>query len=195
MLPFQLRPYRPADCASLAALFYDTVHTVNAKDYTNAQLDAWADGDVDPDAWNASFLSHTTYVAVLPHENKDEAGDGDGDDKYHGDDEDSSYIGREENCHGDDMKERIIGFGDMDASGYLDRLYVHKDYQGQGVATAICDRLEEEIQTDAFSTHASITARPFFEKRGYTVVKAQQVVRKGVSIRNYVMRKRIEYSV
>ena len=93
MLPFQLRPYRPADCASLAALFYDTVHTVNAKDYTNAQLDAWADGNVDPDAWNASFLSHTTYVAVLPHENKDEAGDGDGDDKHHGDDEDSSYIG------------------------------------------------------------------------------------------------------
>ena len=77
MLPFQLRPYRPADCASLAALFYDTVHTVNAKDYTNAQLDAWADGNVDPDAWNASFLSHTTYVAVLPHENKDETGDGD----------------------------------------------------------------------------------------------------------------------
>ena len=165
MLPFQLRPYRPADCASLAALFYDTVHTVNAKDYTNAQLDAWADGNVDPDAWNASFLSHTTYVAVLPHENKDEAGDGDGDDKHHGDDEDSSYIGREENCHGDDMKERIIGFGDMDASGYLDRLYVHREYQGQGVATAICDRLEEEIQTDAFSTHASITAVHFL-KRG-----------------------------
>ena len=66
MLPFQLRPYRPADCASLAALFYDTVHTVNAKDYTNAPFDAWADGNVDPDAWNASFLSHTTYVAVLP---------------------------------------------------------------------------------------------------------------------------------
>lgn len=163
MLPFQLRPYRPADCASLAALFYDTVHTVNAKDYTNAQLDAWADGNVDPYAWNASFLSHTTYVAVIYHRN--------------------------------DTFERIIGFGDMDATGYLDRLYVHKDYQGQGVATAICDRLEEEIQTDAFSTHASITARPFFEKRGYTVVKAQQVVRKGVSIRNYVMRKRIEYSV
>lgn len=167
MLPFQLRPYRPADCASLAALFYDTVHTVNAKDYTNTQLDAWADGNVDLDAWNASFLPHTTYVAVLPY------------DKY----------------HRNDTFEKIIGFGDMDASGYLDRLYIHREYQGQGVATAICDRLEKEIQTDAFSTHASITARPFFEKRGYTVVKAQQVVRKGVSIRNYVMRKRIEYSV
>ena len=34
MLPFQLRPYRPADCAALAALFYDTVHTVNTRGYT-----------------------------------------------------------------------------------------------------------------------------------------------------------------
>ena len=25
----------------------------------------------------------------------------------------------------------IVGFGDMDETGYLDRLYVHKDYQGQ----------------------------------------------------------------
>lgn len=189
MLPFQLRPYRPADCAALAALFYDTVHTVNAKDYTNAQLDAWADGNVDLDTWNASFLSHTTYVAVLPHENKDEARDGDGHDEH------GSYIDRDESYHGDDMEERIIGFGDMDASGYLDRLYVHKDYQGRGVATAICDRLEQEIQTDAFSTHASITARPFFEKRGYVVIKEQQVLRKGVRLKNYVMRKRIEYSV
>ena len=43
----QLRPYRTADCAELAALFFDTVHTVNARDYTPAQLDAWADGQVD----------------------------------------------------------------------------------------------------------------------------------------------------
>lgn len=30
----QIRAYRPADCAELAELFYHTVHTVNAKDYT-----------------------------------------------------------------------------------------------------------------------------------------------------------------
>ena len=36
----------------------------------------------------------------------------------------------------------IVGFGDMDETGYLDRLYVHKDYQGQGIASAICDELE-----------------------------------------------------
>ena len=33
----------------------------------------------------------------------------------------------------------------MDADGYLDRLYVHKDYQGRGVATALCDALEQAV--------------------------------------------------
>ena len=42
-----LRRYRPEDCPSMAALFFDTVHTVNARDYTPAQLDAWADGTPD----------------------------------------------------------------------------------------------------------------------------------------------------
>lgn len=38
-------------------------------------------------------------------------------------------------------------------------------------------------------THASITARPFFEKRGYRVVKEQQVNRQGILLINYVMEK------
>ena len=32
----------------------------------------------------------------------------------------------------------IVGFGDMDETGYLDRLYVHKDYQGQEIGRASC---------------------------------------------------------
>lgn len=97
----QLREYIPSDCAQLAELFYQTVHSVNAKDYTKEQLDAWATGEVDLQAWDASFRAHRTIVAT-------ESG-------------------------------KIVGFGDMDETGYLDRLYVHKDYQGQGVASAICD--------------------------------------------------------
>lgn len=83
----------------------------------------------------------------------------------------------------------IAGFGDMDDTGYLDRLYVHKDYQGQGIATALCDRLEAGLPAGTFTTHASITARPFFEARGYRVFKEQQVRRKGVVLTNYVMKK------
>ena len=90
---------------------------------------------------------------------------------------------------GAEMDGKIVGFGDMDETGYLDRLYVHKDYQRRGVATAICDALEQRTKAAEFTTHASITARPFFEKRGYTVAREQQVERRGVWLTNFVMKK------
>jgi len=147
-----LRNYRPADCGELAELFYSTVHTVNAQDYTAEQLDAWADGAIDLAEWNESFLRHLTLVA--------------------------------------EEGRRLTGFGDMTPDGYLDRLYVHQDLQGRGIASAICDRLEREVRAEVFTVHASITARPFFEKRGYVTVKAQRVLRRGVALVNYVMEKR-----
>lgn len=82
----------------------------------------------------------------------------------------------------------VIGFGDIGQSGYLDRLYVHKDYQRKGVASAICNKLEQTVK-GKIVTHASVTARPFFEKRGYKVIKEQQVERKGIVLKNYVMEK------
>ena len=85
----------------------------------------------------------------------------------------------------------IVGFGDIAKDGYLDRLYVHKDYQCQGIATAICDRLESYPDTDELTVHASITAKPFFISRGYSVIKEQTVVRRGVALTNFIMTKRI----
>lgn len=80
----------------------------------------------------------------------------------------------------------IVGFGDIEKTGYLDRLFVHSDYQRKGIATAICNQLEQVVQGNIV-THASITAKPFFEKRGYKVVKEQQVERQGVFLTNFVM--------
>ncbi len=42
-----IRAYQTSDCENLAELFYHTVHTVNAKDYTKEQLNVWATGTVD----------------------------------------------------------------------------------------------------------------------------------------------------
>ena len=56
----QLRKYTPSDCAQMAELFYQTVHSVNAKDYTTEQLDAWVLGEVDLQAWDKSFRAHKT---------------------------------------------------------------------------------------------------------------------------------------
>ena len=37
----QLREYMTSDCDQLARLFFQTVHSVNEKDYTKEQLDVW----------------------------------------------------------------------------------------------------------------------------------------------------------
>ena len=146
----QLRRYKQSDCRELAELFYNTVHTVNAADYNNEQLNAWATGHVDLEAWNKSLLEHYSIVAV-----------------------DNGII---------------VGFGDIDQTGYLDRLYVHADYQGRGIATAIRNKLEQSV-SGKIVTHASVTAKPFFEKRGYKVIKEQSVERHGVFLTNFVMEK------
>lgn len=144
----KLRKYQPSDCKILTDLFYHTVHTVNAGDYTEEQLKVWATGNVNLERWNRLLQEHFTVVAI-------------------------------ENG-------MIVGFGDIDNTGYLDHLYVHGDYQRRGIAAAICDWLEQEAQ-EKIVTHASITARPFFERRGYRVIKEQQVERQGIFLTNYVM--------
>lgn len=87
-------------------------------------------------------------------------------------------------------KDIMVGFGNIDKSGYLDMLYVHKDYQKMGIATMICNELEKQAD-NSVSVHASITAKPFFEKRGYIVIKEQRVNIRGVYLTNYVMEKRV----
>lgn len=123
----KLRYYKPSDCEEITTLFYDTVHTINTKDYTLIQLDAWADKDIDIHAWKQSFEQHVCIVA--------------------------------------EMDGKIAGFGDMAYDGYLDRLYVHKDYQNCGIASVIMDALEQHIQTDEYYAYVSITAKPFLKKR------------------------------
>lgn len=145
-----IRDYQPSDCKEITELFYNTVHTVNAKDYTKEQLDVWATGQVDLEKWNQSLQEHYSIVAI--------------------------------------ENEVIVGFGDIDKTGYLDRLFVHADYQGKGIATGICNQLEQTIQGN-ITTHSSITAKSFFEKRGYRVIKEQQVERQGIFLANFIMEK------
>lgn len=151
-MDINLRGYCPADLDALGQLFYETVHTVNAADYTPEQLNAWAPGAIDRARWDRTLTEHFTRIAQIGNQ--------------------------------------IVGFGDLADDGYLDRLYVHRDFQHCGIATALCDALEERARSQGIlvvETHASITARPFFEKRGYCAIREQQVERAGVRMTNYVM--------
>ena len=86
---------------------------------------------------------------------------------------------------------KIIGYGNIDESGYLDHLYVHRNYQRQGVATALCEALE--VHTDCNVTvDASITAKPFFEQRGYKLLKENAVELEGIFLTNFTMVKERE---
>lgn len=124
-----IRKYKTSDCAFMAKLFYDTVHTINSKDYTKEQLNLWATGNVDLENWNRSFLVNNTLIGVI--------------------------------------NEEIVGFADMNNDGYIDRFYIHKDFQRRGIAMALIKELElnaRKIVLCTFETYASITAKPFFKK-------------------------------
>lgn len=87
---------------------------------------------------------------------------------------------------------QLLGFGDMDATGYFDRLYVHREFQGRGAASAIAEALEGYalgLGLGRVTVHASRTARPFFQRRGYKTLYAQQVERRGVLLENFAMEK------
>ena len=84
---------------------------------------------------------------------------------------------------------QLLGFGSIGPDGYLDLLYVRGDCQGRGVGTALCAALEALYPAERLTVHASVTARPFFERRGYRVVRAQRVERRGQTLENFVMEK------
>lgn len=153
--------YRTEDLPELLQLFYDTVHTVNARDYAPGQLDAWAPAVPDLSRWEESLVRHYAVVARVGGV--------------------------------------AAGFGDIDPdTGYLDRLYVHHAFQRQGIASEIAGALEAYIRENTtlqtITTEASITARPFFESRGYQVIREQKKPLRGELFVNYIMEKSLEIS-
>ena len=145
-----IRQYKNEDCDTVAKLFYETVHSVNAKDYTAEQLSVWANNADSLKVRRNYLIEQCTLIAEINGE--------------------------------------IVGFGSIDKFGCLDLLFVHKDYQKKGIATALCNELEKGFSV--INTFASITAKPFFESRGYVVVNEQEVERLGVKQKNYKMQKK-----
>lgn len=70
--------------------------------------------------------------------------------------------------------EDVVGFGEFEADGHIGAVYVHHEYQGQGVASLLLERIEQEAERRKVArlfTEASITALSFFQKRGFVVMK------------------------
>jgi putative acetyltransferase len=151
------RQASPEDIPQIARLFYDTVTTINSRDYHAEQIQVWVARAQDWERWAARMNEQYFLVAL----------------------------------HG----EMITGICSLAQDGYLDMLYVHRDFQGQGVAGKLLTEIEKEAGRLAIReiyAEVSITARPFFEKRGYVVIKEQQRLLQNMTFINYRMTKLLQ---
>lgn len=156
-----LRPATESDLDALTALFADTITTVNAADYDEAQLAAWRAGAHDREGWLRRLREQDFWVAESDHS----PGGG-----------------------------QLIGFGSLTAAGYLDLLYVHRDFLRRGAARRLLGTLERRAaarQLPELTADVSLTARPFFERLGFELVREQRVWVRGVAFTNFKMKKRI----
>ena len=91
-----------------------------------------------------------------------------------------------------DVDGNLTGFSSMNRDGYMHSMFVHKDRQGTGIATALlseAERIASGYGVSEMTSEVSITARPFFEKRGFRVVRAQKQRANRLVLTNFLMRK------
>lgn len=148
--------YNASMLDEMLRLFYNTVHTVNAKDYNREQLENWAPAEIDKQKWEERLSNNVCLVSI---------------------------------CN-----EKIVGFGELSEEGGIDTMYVHKNYQGKKIASRLLEELTDYAHEHCFktlTTEASITARPFFERHGFKVVKTQTNQYDNMVFVNYKMKKSI----
>jgi GNAT superfamily N-acetyltransferase len=86
----------------------------------------------------------------------------------------------------------VVGFAVLEGDGHLDMLFVRQDAVGRGVGRRLYEATEQAARgwgLGRIFTEASITARPFFERRGFRVVHEQTVAPRGVPMINFAMEK------
>ena len=88
------------------------------------------------------------------------------------------------------VDDRVAGFMELGEDGYIDGTYTHADLQGMGVASTLFRHLLAEARNrniECLSVDASLVAMPFFEHRGFSVIKKNERQRGGVSLVNFTM--------
>lgn len=155
----QVRRYQDGDANFLIKIYYNTIHTVNAKDYTEQQIEAWAPWSSvqDYSGWQEKLEKIKPFVALI--------------------------------------NDKIVGFAEFEPNGHIDCFYVHHEYQGSGIGSALIHEIEKEAVNKSISrvyAEVSITAKLFFEAKGFHVVKQQTVMIRGVELINFVMEKRYQ---
>lgn len=86
----------------------------------------------------------------------------------------------------------IIGFASIGSGGYLNRLYVHNNFQGRGIGAELLRRAEAcaaQLGAKSVTLDSSKTAEGFYRRMGYTKSGISVMERSGVYFRNAIMKK------
>ena len=157
MFTVLIRRFDIRDTKQIINLFRETILTVNLGDYSEKQVEVWANSITNAEVWKKRLEESFTYVAVID--------------------------------------KQIVGFGNLNKKSEVDLIYIHKDYQRQGIASKLLAQIEKNAKsmflTEMF-TEASITAKPFFELQGYKVLKKQTKNLKGTDFVNFIMKKNLK---
>lgn len=86
----------------------------------------------------------------------------------------------------------VAGFAELEEDGHLDMFYCRRDAVGRGVGSRLYAAVEgraRDLGVEKIFTEASITAKPFFERRGFAVLRQNTVWHGGVGLTNFSMEK------
>ena len=87
---------------------------------------------------------------------------------------------------------KIVGFAELENNGHIDCFYCHHEHQGCGIGSALMREIEDRARKNKINkifAEVSITAKPFFESKGFIVKKEQSVTIRGIALTNFVMEK------
>lgn len=88
-----------------------------------------------------------------------------------------------------------LGFISYDDNAHIELLYTAPHAARRGVASALLQQAAAQLSragaTAELFTEASLIAAPFFLRHGFEITEEQHVVRHGVSLQRFSMRRRI----
>lgn len=90
---------------------------------------------------------------------------------------------------------KIIGFGSVSNSENLQYLYVEKSWINYGIGKMLLKDIIQHLtdtQQKKITVDASLTAKPFFEKMGFTTVNLKNTYIEGLLLSTYIMNYQIE---
>jgi putative acetyltransferase len=143
-----------ADLPALQAVYVMAIRRHGIRDYTSAQVAAWAGTISRVARWEAALREQVFWVAEA-------AG-------------------------------QVVGFASLKDGHYVDFLYVHPEWRGQGIAQRLLAILTTEAHRQGharMTADVSITARSFFERQGFMVIHPNRNLINGVELINYRMQR------